>query len=213
MLPTSVAVSSYDRKFRMLLPLAQTCMACSMCDLGFREVVKGDERHDPHVFSNFQPKRFMVVGQNPGYNEVREKMPFVGDAGKIFDTEIQKYGLTRLNFYITNAVKCFTAGNTRPTAKHMERCEPFLRMEINLIKPRLVIALGAVAFDQLCPAVPFTESLRKIVKSTRYGVSVFPIYHPSPLNLQESSRLLAFQQQIKLMCAIVGKLKEAHSEE
>jgi len=205
-------MTAYDRKLQALVPLAETCHFCTMCDLGFRRAVKGDDSRDPHVFSSMTPRRYMVVGQNPGWNEVIEKVPFVGRAGQTFDREIAKHGFTRSDFYICNTVRCYTRDNSRPTPRNIERCEPFLKMEIALIKPRLVVALGAVAFEQLCPGEPFTGSLRKIVKSQRYDVPVFPIYHPSPLNLSDGQRRAAFEGQIALLCGLVRALRRKHPD-
>lgn len=202
----------YERKMRMLIPLSQTCLACSMCELGLKIAYKGKLGRDPHVLSNMKPHRFMIVGQNPGWTELEKREPFVGDAGATFDAEIALHGMTRDEFYICNAVRCFTSGNTRPTAKHMERCEPFLHMEVNLIKPKLVVALGAVAFEQLCPGESFSESLKKITKSKKFNVPVFAIYHPSPLNLQDSGRAAAFKDQIKVMCALVKAIRQKESD-
>jgi len=200
-----------DRKLRMLLPLAQVCVNCTMCALGSQKAKKGDEVHDPHVFSSFMPSRFMVVGQNPGWNEVVHKMPFVGDAGKNFDAEIAKHGLQRSDFYICNSVRCHTPGNTKPDVVHLERCEPFLRMEVQILKPKLIVALGAVAFDQLCPKVDFQSSLKRLTRS-KYGVMVFPVYHPSPLNLDEGGRREAFEDQIRMMCALVQELRRREDQ-
>ncbi len=198
----------YDRKLRMLRQLSTACVACSMCELGLKEAIKGDIARDPHVFSNMNPTRYMVVGQNPGWNELEKREPFVGAAGGNFDKEISKHGLSRDDFYICNTVRCFTQGNSRPTDKHKKRCEPFLQIEINLIKPRLVIALGAVAFSQLCPEAEFSGGLKKITKSSLYNVPVFAIYHPSPINFRDGSRRELFASQIKVMCALVKELKQ-----
>jgi len=199
--------SSYERKLRMLNQLSSACLACSMCELGLKEAIKNNEARDPHVFSNLNPKRIIVVGQNPGWEELKKRKPFVGAAGKIFDQEIGKHGLSRDDFYICNTVRCFTAGNTKPTNKHKSRCKPFLQMEISLIKPKLVIALGAVAFSQLCPDAEFSSGLKNITKSTVFDVNVFAIYHPSPLNFLDSGRKLGFEDQIRVMCALVKRLK------
>ncbi len=201
--------TAFQRKQRMLLPLARTCTACSMCDLGLKPVERNGVSRDPHVFSNCHPTRFMVVGQGPGFNEVVKREPFVGEAGETFNAEITKHGLTRKDFYISNAIKCFIQNNLRPTAKQLERCRPFLEIEISLIKPLLVIALGAVAFEQLCPGQSFADSFRKVVKS-RYDVPVIPAYHPSPLNLKEASRQAAFVDQIKLIASLIKALKKRH---
>lgn len=196
-----------QRKLKMLTPLQEVCHNCTMCELGFKRAVRDDKIKKPQVFSTMTPTRFMVVGQNPGWNEVVRKEPFVGDAGAAFDAEVAKHGLSRQDFYICNAVKCFTEGNTRPLPQHMDACEPYLRMEVQILKPKLVIALGSVAFEQLCPGVAFTAALGKITKSAKYGVPVFPIYHPSPLNLDEGGKRAAFEKQIELVCGLVKALR------
>ena len=196
----------YDRKLRMLRQLSRACTACSMCELGLTSAEKNNFRRDPHVLSNMKPHRFMVVGQNPGWDELEVGEPFVGAAGKNFDVEIAKHGMSRDEFYICNTVRCWTKGNTKPTQKNIDRCEPFLRMEINLLKPKLIVVLGGVAFSQLCPDAVFGESLKKLVNS-KYGVKVFPIYHPSPVNFRDGSRRVAFEEQIKVMCQLVKAAK------
>lgn len=203
----------YERKQQMLAHLARACVECSMCDLGLREARRGDVVRDPHVFSNLNPTRFMVIGQNPGWNELKAGAPFVGAAGKNFDSEIAKHGFSRDDFYICNTVRCFTAGNTRPTEKNKQRCEPFLRMEINLIKPKLVVALGGVAFSQLCPEAVFGDSLKKITKSSKYNIPVFTVYHPSPMNLNSGSRKESFASQIKTLCKLIVAMRQRDGDQ
>lgn len=201
--------TTYERKLRMLRQLSKTCIACSMCELGLKCAQKGHVKRDPHVFSNMQPHRIMVVGQNPGWNELEAGQPFVGAAGKNFDAEIAKHDISREDFYICNTVRCWTKDNAKPEEKHRQRCEPFLQMEINIIKPRVIVALGGVAFSQLCPDAKFGESLGKLV-SSRYGVKVFAIYHPSPVNFRDGSRKVAFQNQIATMCKLVKAINLKH---
>jgi len=195
-----------QRKLRMLRQLSLTCTACSMCELGMQGAERNGEIRDPHVFSNMNPVRFMVVGQNPGWDELKQREPFVGAAGKNFDSEIKKHGLDRSHFYICNTVRCHTKDNQKPTQRHMDRCEPFLRMEIGLLKPRLVITLGAVAFAQLCPDFEYSKSLQSIVQSNKFGVPVFAVYHPSPMNFREEHRKKAFEKQIQLLCSVIKRL-------
>lgn len=198
----------YDRKLRMLEQLRKTCMACTMCELGRKPVSRdGKIFVDPHVLSNLNPTRFMVVGQNPGYEEVRKCQPFVGQSGRNFDVQLTCNGLQRSDFYICNTVRCYTAGNARPNNEHVERCRPFLQIEINLIRPLLVIALGGVAFEQLCPHIKFSDALGDVTQSKLFNVPVFAIYHPSPLNLADEDRNKDFKKQMRVMCGVVKRLK------
>jgi DNA polymerase len=182
-----------------------------MCELGRNAAVRNDIERDPHVFSNMNPTRFAVIGQNPGWNELKAGEPFVGDAGANFNKEIEANGLSRDDFYIGNGVKCFTPKNAKPGPKHQERCKPFLKMELSLIKPLLVIVLGASAFEALCPGVKFGESLKKITKSEAFDVNVYAVYHPSPRNMNSPGRANMFRDQIKVLCKLVNKLKQKHN--
>jgi len=197
-----------ERKLRMLRPLRDTCLACSMCELGRQEAEKDGICRDPHVLSNMCPSRFMVVGQNPGWNELEKCEPFVGAAGANFDEEIARNGCSRKDFYITNIVKCWTKGNKKPLARHVEACEPFFRMEVKLLKPKIIVALGSVAFQTLCPGVKFSEALGSITKSN-YG-NVYAIYHPSPLNLNNPANREMFNDQISLLCRSVKRLNKVN---
>jgi len=198
-----------ERKLRMLKPLEQLCHNCTMCDLGFRMANRDNLLRPPQVFSTMNVSRFMVVGQNPGWNEVVERQPFVGDAGQNFNNEVAKHGLGRGDFYICNAVRCFTSFNAKPHPSCVASCEPYLQMEIQILNPKLIIALGALAFEQLCPGSKFHDSFGVITKSARYGgVPVFPVHHPSPLNLDEGGLRFAFERQIKMVCKLVIALRE-----
>ncbi len=200
----------YDRKLRMLRQVSQTCMACSMCELGRVDAVRDTTIRDPHILSNMNPTKFMIIGQNPGWNELAERMPFVGESGRNFDKELAANGLSRDSFYICNTVRCYTKDNAKPSLKHIERCKPFLVIEFNLLQPLLVITLGAAAFNTICPGVVYNSALKRITKSEAYNVDVFAIYHPSPRNISLPDRSKMFKEQMRMMCSLVKKLKEIH---
>lgn len=200
------------RKLEMLRPLHAACMACTMCRLGRQEHIhRGNKIDQPHVFSNMNPSRYVVIGQNPGYNECVEGEPFVGDAGEVFNEQIELNGLSRDKFYITNTVKCHTPENRAPELDEVSICEPFLRMELKVLRPVLVISLGAVAFNILCPDKKYSDSLGTVVES-RFEVKVFPVYHPSPRNMTDPSRKRKFSEDIAKMCALIKKYDELKPE-
>lgn len=188
-------ISDEERKLRMLRSVSHTCMVCSMCELGLHLADENNCLRDPHVFSNMKVSRFMVVGQNPKWDELRTGEPFTGTSGRIFDQEITKHGLYRDDFYICNVVRCRTKEDSNMTQQNIEQCRPFLQMEINLLKPKIIITLGSVAFSQLCPEAIFEESFKKLIPS-KYGVKVFPICHPSQHDI-------VFEDQIRVMCGLV----------
>lgn len=195
------------KRYEMMPHLKLACTNCKMCELGWRSATRGNDVHDPHVFSNYDPivdpAQFMIVGQNPGWNELKAQTPFVGLAGKNFDTELDKTFWKRSDFYISNAVKCYTEGNKPPQQRNLAACEPFLRMEIAIIKPRLVVAFGAVAFSVLCDT-KFSDNIGKITTSEKFGVKVFTTYHPSPLNLQDVAKKKQFAHDVAMIAKMLN---------
>lgn len=202
-----------ERTLRMLRPLSDTCRSCSMCELG-RSMATDDHpttimELDPHVFSNMNPSRWVIVGQNPGKNECLKGEPFVGQSGEFFNKVIKKCGLPRDKFYITNAVKCKTPKNEYPSNKHKDRCEPFLRMEFHLLQPILVITLGRLAFDILCPELVMRDWLGKVATSSKFGVKVYPVYHPSPMNMSNRDRKKKFVEDIYRLQKLITKYEQS----
>jgi DNA polymerase len=194
-------------QLEFLRPLRAACKECRMCRLGRIEHAHNDKPlQEPHVFSNMNPTKFMVVGQNPGFNECIKDEPFVGDSGEFFNMTIEEHGLSRNDFYITNIVKCHTPENRKPETDELEACQTFLRMEIKAIKPKLTVTLGTQAFEVLCPNLVYSSSLGKIVKSDKFDVSVYPVYHPSPRNMVDPSRKKKFEADIADLCALIKAL-------
>lgn len=192
----------------MMGGLQNFCMCCRMCSLGCSLV---DNEYDPHVFSNMKHEsKFMVVGQNPGMNECKKGTPFIGAPGQNFDEELNKNGVDRSEFYITNIVKCFSRkqdgkNNRKPTYKEKELCSSmFLVNEIRILKPKLIITLGESSFSFLCPNCVYGESIGKLSDS-EYG-KVFAIYHPSPMNINDPDRREIFDRHIELLCKLIKKL-------
>jgi DNA polymerase len=192
-----------DKRMVMLRALRDTCKDCVMCELGRNFKAVHGQRIDPHVFSTMSPSRFLVVGQNPGFNECVKDEPFVGDAGKNFDNEVAKHGLTRKDFYITNIVKCHTDNNAAPSTETVRRCQLFLHMELHIMAPKFIVTLGAVSFGHFCPQAVYQKALGKMTYSDVIDKKVFAIYHPSPRNLSVESRRTAFEKQVGMLCKLV----------
>jgi DNA polymerase len=206
--PYMAEESNYDSKLRMIKQMNSTCDSCTMCELGRKEAIKDNTSRDPHVFSNRNPKKFMVIGQNPNWDEICERTPLVGDSGTNFDRELRANKLSRNDFYLTNMIKCYVEDGSELLDKHIIKCSPFLAMEINLINPLLVITLGAAPFKYLCPDNKYSESLKSISRCERFGVKVFAAYHPSSQNLSIGGRMDIFKDQMRVLCGLVKKLKK-----
>ena len=91
--------------------------------------------------------KLMLVGQNPGADEDRIGKPFVGRAGKFLNKVLVKNGFNREEFFITNIVKHVTPQNRKPLLDEVQACVPYLVAQINLIKPKVVVLMGAVAWQ------------------------------------------------------------------
>jgi DNA polymerase len=87
----------------------------------------------------------MFVGEAPGRAEDAQGLPFVGPAGKLLDEMLESIGMARADVYITNVVKCRPPGNRDPLPLEVETCDPFLRGQIQLIKPAIICELGRIA--------------------------------------------------------------------
>jgi DNA polymerase len=102
----------------------------------------------------------MIVGQNPGAEEDKEGKPFVGRAGKFLNKVLAQNGLNREEIFITNIVKHVTPQNRKPLPDEIEACAPYLTQQINLVKPKIVVLLGAIAW--LTPRMERTEYFKTV---------------------------------------------------
>ncbi|MEJ5338915.1 MAG: uracil-DNA glycosylase [Aquificaceae bacterium] len=112
-----------------------------------------------YVFGEGNPYSPVVfVGEAPGEEEDQLRRPFVGRAGRYLNQKLEEVGLRREDVYITNVVKSRPPGNRKPTAKEMQSCLPYLRKEIEIINPKLVVCLGATALEGILgKSLPITK--------------------------------------------------------
>ena len=124
---------------------------------------------------------WMFVGEGPGADEDAHGEPFVGQAGRLLDSMLAAIDLKRgENVYIANTVKCRPPGNRNPTPEEAMKCEPFLQRQIDLIKPKLIVALGRVAAVNLLGRDVSVASLRGRVLDYK-GTPMIVTYHPAYL--------------------------------
>ena len=133
----------------------------------------------------------LFVGEAPGADEDLRGEPFVGKAGQLLTKIIQAMGYTRETVYIANILKCRpdtpgqTSGNRKPTLEEMQTCLPYLLTQIELIQPKVLVALGATAVAGLLGLDTPISRLRGHFQSLR-GLPVMPTYHPSYLLRNQS---------------------------
>lgn len=177
-------------KIVQLKRLRSDCFSCQLCSIGSTRVENRSivgKTHDPHVFAygNVNAKVF-VVGQNPGYNEVLQKRPFVGDSGVFYDQRLLDIvGLTRQQIYVSNAIKCFTPKNRRPHQYELDNCRHFLKKELEIVQPLVVVALGNFALNYFTGHTGISQCHGEVEYSKEFDVFVFPMYHPSPMNTRK----------------------------
>ncbi len=174
------------------------CQACALCEkrkntvFGVGQAPTGE---------NLAPQvDWLIVGEAPGENEDLSGEPFVGQAGKLLDNMLKAMGLARHhNVYIANVVKCRPPGNRNPELSEVAQCEPYLRRQIELLQPKVILAMGRYAVNALLQqTVPDVQKLplgklRGQVHGYQSADRVVPViatYHPAYLlrNLPEKAK-------------------------
>ena len=131
------------------------------------------------VFADGSPNaRLMFVGEGPGADEDAQGLPFVGRAGQLLNNMIGAMGLKREEVYIANVVKCRPPGNRTPEPEEANTCSPFLFRQIDVVRPEVLVALGATAATYLLGQRQPLAGLRGRVHSFR-GAKLIVTYHPA----------------------------------
>ncbi len=158
-------------KYTELKAMAESCQRCRLAK-GRTQV----------VFSDGNPQaRLMVVGEAPGANEDRTGLPFVGQAGKFLDLLLAAVDLSRkVSVYICNVLKCRPPGNRDPMADEIELCSPYLKRQIALVAPEVILAVGTFAAQLLTGTNRPLGKLRGSVYAYE-GVPLVVTYHPAAL--------------------------------
>ena len=163
--------------FAELRERAMACVKCPKLAASRKNVVFGVGNVDAEL---------MFVGEAPGADEDEQGEPFVGKAGQLLTKIIQTMGFPRDSVYIANILKCRpdtpgqSAGNRKPSPGEMETCIPFLHEQIDLIKPKVLVALGGTAVDGLLGKTIGIMKLRGNWRTYR-GIPLMPTYHPAYL--------------------------------
>jgi uracil-DNA glycosylase family 4 len=163
--------------------LQESVAGCIACRLGTTRTQTvfgvGDEQAD-----------WLFVGEGPGAEEDAKGEPFVGQAGKLLDNMLASIGLNRKsNVFIANVVKCRPPGNRNPEADEISACAPYLSRQIQLIQPKLIIALGKVAMQSLLNTDQSIASMRGQMHEA-HGIPLIVTYHPAYLlrNLPDKAK-------------------------
>lgn len=175
--------------------LRDTALACTRCRLS--------ESRTHVVFSDGAvDARLVVVGEAPGANEDATGVAFVGAAGQLLDLLLASVGLSRQeSVYICNVLKCRPPGNRNPLPEEIEACSPFLRRQLELVAPQVVLAVGSFAAQALTGDARPIGKLRGEVHSYE-GVPLVVTYHPAAL-LRNPGWTRAFWDDLQLLRGIM----------
>jgi DNA polymerase len=155
--------------------LRQSVAQCVACQL--------HETRTQTVFGVGNPNaELMIIGEAPGFHEDQKGEPFVGRAGQLLTSMLKSIGFAREQVYIANILKCRPPNNRDPQVDEVQKCTSFLNQQIQLIKPRLLLAVGRIAAHYLLKTKSSLESMRNTLHS--YGENNTPLiitYHPAYL--------------------------------
>lgn len=171
------------------------CRLCTLCETRRNTVFGvGDER-----------AAWMVVGEAPGAEEDRVGEPFVGRAGQLLDAMLASVGRSRRDgVFIANVLKCRPPENRNPLPEELARCVPYLRRQIELVSPALILVLGKIAAQALLDTEASIASLRGRVHHWRSGGSEIPLvvtYHPAYLLRTPLDKAKAWAD-LRLACSL-----------
>jgi len=158
---------------------------CLKCELGYTRT--------NFVFGVGNPNADIVfVGEAPGEKEDLIGEPFVGRAGKLLDKILAAINLSREDIYICNVIKCRPPQNRDPLPKEVDLCEPYLKTQLSLINPKLIVALGRIA---ACTILRTKEPLKNLRNKTfKYeGIDLVVTYHPAALLRNPNFKIPAWE--------------------
>jgi len=146
------------------------CTRCKLHGLGRKQIVFGVGNPNADL---------MFVGEAPGADEDAQGEPFVGRAGQLLTKIIEAIQLTRQDVYIANVLKCRPPNNRAPEPDEVATCEPFLWRQVDAIRPKVIVALGAHAAHALLKTDAPISRLRGQVHDIRGGIKLVPTFHPA----------------------------------
>lgn len=190
--PLAAPAVSQAAKPSIVLPKGETldevrrelgdCTRCKLCRQGRTQI----------VFGVGNPKAELVfVGEGPGAEEDRQGIPFVGAAGQLLTKMIEAMKFKRDDVYICNVVKCRPPNNRNPEPDEIEQCEPFLKAQLRVIKPKVIVALGKFAAQTLLRESTAITRLRGQWKQYE-GIPLMPTFHPAYLLREPAEKKLAW---------------------
>jgi DNA polymerase len=175
--------------------LVKVCNKCELCKNRTKTVFgTGNTNAD-----------IMFIGEGPGGDEDKEGIPFVGKAGKLMNQAFLGLGITRENVYIANVVKCRPPNNRTPLKNETDNCLDYLRNQVVLIKPKIIVLLGNTALKNILgDEYSITKARGNWIN--KKGINYMPTYHPAAL-LRDENKKIDFWNDLKLVVQEAEKNK------
>jgi uracil-DNA glycosylase family 4 len=170
-MPKADDQTSLDSLDALRAHVGPLCTRCKLCTQGRKQVVFGVGNPTAEL---------MFVGEAPGSDEDEQGVPFVGRAGQLLTKIIEAIDMRREDVYIANVIKCRPPGNRNPEPDEVLTCEPFLFQQIDIVQPKVVVALGKFAAQSLLRTDTPITKLRGQVHPFR-GAVLVPTFHPAYL--------------------------------
>ncbi len=187
----SVPAASFGGKTEALAALEREYAGCQLCPLA--------KTRTKLVFGAGNPDaELMFVGEAPGFDEDKQGLPFVGAAGQLLTKMIEAMKLTREKVYIANCLKCRPPGNRNPLPTEIATCNPILMRQIEVIRPRVICALGKFAAQTVLQNEEPISRMRGRFHD-KHGALVMPTFHPAYLLRNPADKKLAWEDLQKIM--------------
>lgn len=164
------------------------CKVCTKCELC-------KNRHNVVIGDGNKNARIMFIGEGPGADEDIQGVPFVGKAGKLMDKALKGIGINRKDIYITNVIKCRPPSNRNPKSDEIQACKEYLKSQIKLIKPEIIVLLGSVALKSIL-GEEYGITATRGQCFEREGIKYIPTFHPAAL-LRDDTKKIDFWRDLK----------------
>jgi DNA polymerase len=193
-IPVTAVNADGDTLDAIRADIGDDCSRCKLHTLGRRQIVfgVGDAQAD-----------LMFVGEAPGADEDIQGIPFVGRAGQLLTKIIEAIELQRSQVYIANVIKCRPPENRNPEPDEVETCEPYLFRQIDVIKPKVIVALGKFAAQALLRTQDPISRLRGRFYDFR-GAKLMPTFHPAYVLRNPSSKREVWEDMKKVRAVLRG---------
>ncbi|MCI9178253.1 MAG: uracil-DNA glycosylase [Clostridia bacterium] len=174
----------------------QNCQKCKLCQ-GRHSIVFGEGNKEADI---------MFIGEGPGADEDAQGIPFVGKAGQLMNKAFQGLGIDRNTVYICNIVKCRPPSNRVPEEDEATACMDYLRNQVVLVRPKIIILLGSTALKNILGKdYGITASRGKWIEQK--GISYMPTWHPAAL-LRDENKKIEFWKDLKEVVKRYETIKE-----